>query len=113
MIQINTDFKDIERSFSDRNLKNANRRATGRFLKLAQPYVPLKDGPLRSAGRVVDHETVEWRGLPYGKAQFYGGTGRVKFQNYTTPGTGKRWDLVTVGNHMKEIEQEYVRGLLE
>lgn len=108
---IQEDLAKIERMFSDRNLKNANRRASGKFLQRAQPYVPLKEGNLRSVGRVVDHETVEWRGLPYGKAQFYGTNGRVVFRNYTTPGTGKRWDLVTIGNHMKEIEEAYVRGL--
>lgn len=101
MIQANSDFSKIERALSEKNRKNANRRAAGKFLQRAQPYVPLWDGPLRSGGRVVDHETVEWRGVPYGKAQFYGTNGIVTFRNYTTPGTGKRWDLVTKGNHMK------------
>ena len=113
MIQVDTDFKKVEQALSERNRKNANRRAAGKFLQRAQPYVPLKEGTLRSLGKVVDHETVEWRGVPYGRAQFYGTNGLAVFKNYTTPGTGKRWDLVAKGNHMQEIEQEYVRGLLE
>lgn len=108
---VTEDLANIERLFSERNRKNANRRATGKFLQRSQPYVPLKSGALRSLGRVVDHETIEWRGLPYGKAQFFGTNGKVVFKNYTTPGTGKRWDLVAKGNHMKEVEREYVRGL--
>lgn len=111
MIDVSHDLRKIERTFSDRNLKNANRRASGKFLQRSQPYVPLRDGPLRSVGRVKDYDTIEWRGLPYGKAQFFGTNGIVVFKNYTTPGTGKRWDLVTVANHMPEIEKEYVRGL--
>lgn len=113
MIQVDVDLKQIEQALSDKNLKHANRRAAGKFLQRAQPYVPLRDGPLRTGGQVVDHETVEWRGTRYGKAQFYGGTGKATFRNYTTPGTGKRWDLVAKGNHIEEIEQEYVRGLLQ
>ncbi|WP_225743369.1 minor capsid protein [Marinilactibacillus sp. Marseille-P9653] len=108
---ITQDLAAIEKMFADKNLKNANRRATGKFLQRSQPYVPLRGGGLRSAGKVTDHETIQWSGLPYGKAQFYGTNGIVTFKNYTTPGTGKRWDLVTAGNHMQEIEQEYVRGL--
>lgn len=111
MIDVETDFRSIERSLSDKNLKHANRRAAGKFLQRSQQYVPLKSGALRSLGRLVDHETIEWRGLPYGKAQFFGTNGIVVFKNYTTPGTGKRWDLVTAGNHMPEVEREYVRGL--
>lgn len=113
MIQVDSDLKKIEQALSEKNRRNANRRMAGKFLKLAQPYVPLKGGDLRSAGKVTDHETVEWSGLKYGKAQFYGTNGLVVFKKYTTPGTGKRWDLVTKGLHMQEIEQEYVRGLLE
>lgn len=108
---ISHDLQNIERMFGERNRRNANRRAAGKFLQRAQPYVPLDRGPLRSSGRVVDHETVEWRGLPYGKAQFYGTNGIVTFRNYTTPGTGPRWDLVAKGNHMQEINESYVRGL--
>lgn len=111
MFDVEVDFRNIERAFSDKNLKHANRRAAGKFLQRSQQYVPLLDGPLRSTGYVKDHETVEWRGTPYGKAQFYGTNGYVVFRNYTTPGTGKRWDLVTKGNHMPEIEREYIRGL--
>lgn len=113
MIQASHDLGKIERTLGNNNREKANRLAAEKFLQRAQPYVPMKSGALRSLGQVIDHETVEWRGVPYGKAQFFGTNGMAVFKNYTTPGTGKRWDLVTKGNHMQEIEQAYVRGLLK
>lgn len=110
-ISVEHNLNDITRKFSASRLKSANKRATGRALARMQPYVPMETGSLRGLGAVVDHETIKWAGLPYGKAQFYGTNGIVVFRNYTTPGTGKRWDLKLKANHMTEVTDAYVRGL--
>ena len=56
-------------------------------------FVPKKESSLRTTGHVsADGNQVVWN-TPYAKAQFYGTNGRATFRKYSTPGTGKRWDL--------------------
>lgn len=105
-IDVFHDLNHIQRKLSDSNLSRANRAVTNNALNRMQPYVPKDTGALRSLGRVVDDETIEWNGLVYGPIQYH-----TQFQNYTTPGTGPYWDMVASGNHMNEWEQTYLRGL--
>lgn len=67
-------------------------------------YVPLRDGPLRGSMNTTQDE-VTWGPLVYAFPQFYGHAGAVVFSNYTTAGTGKRWDLKASGIHMDEWEE--------
>ena len=58
-------------------------------------YAPKKVGDLRSQSTIgIDGKTVHWN-VPYSRYQFYG-----RFSNYTTPGTGRRWDLKAESIHM-------------
>lgn len=62
-------------------------------------YVPMLSSDLRQTGSLgVDGKSVVWN-TPYARAQFYGTNGRATFNNYTTPGTGKRWDLIAASRH--------------
>lgn len=54
-------------------------------------YVPKRAGFLRSQSFVNDtgvHYTAK-----YARAQFYGLVNGHRVRNYSTPGTGRRWDL--------------------
>lgn len=56
-----------------------------------EQYVPKRAGFLRSQSFVTDtgvHYTAK-----YAKAQFYGFVNGYRVRNYSTPGTGRRWDL--------------------
>lgn len=56
-----------------------------------EQYVPKRAGFLRSQSFVNDtgvHYTAK-----YSKAQFYGLVNGHRVRNYSTPGTGRRWDL--------------------
>lgn len=58
------------------------------------PYAPFKHGPLRNASYVaLDNKSIIYT-VPYARAQFY-----TQFSNYTTPGTGPRWDLKAKAIH--------------
>lgn len=105
-MDIDIDFTDLHRMFSDNNLENANREFTVQAGEQMQPYVPKEFGPLRGSKVVQDYETLVWDGLVYAPIQYY-----TQFQNYTTPGTGPYWDKVASGNHMTDWEQAYLRGL--
>ena len=106
MIQTEVEFNDLFNTFSDSNLETAHLQFTTQAFADMQRYVPLRDGPLRGSGRVVNHETIQWGNLVYAPVQYY-----TQFVNYTTPGTGPYWDKVATGNHMSDWEKVYVRGL--
>jgi len=76
-------------------------------------YVPKKEGHLRDESFTKGSSI--FYPLPYAKAQFYGGytsaSGKkVTFSTYTTPGTGKRWDLKAKANHLSTWQQAFTKG---
>lgn len=74
-------------------------------------YVPLRDGPLRGSMQAKKDE-VSWGPSVYAFPQFYGHAGPRVFRNYTTGGTGKRWDLKASGIHLEEWEQVVLREFI-
>lgn len=82
-----------------------------------EQYVPKRAGFLRSQSFVNDtgvHYTAK-----YARAQFYGFVNGYRVRNYSTPGTGRRWDLrakavykadwqkVAVSAFLKEVKGGY------
>jgi|SRR5690625_507003 len=57
-------------------------------------FVPFKYGPLRNTSYItLDNKSIIYT-VPYARIQFY-----TQFSNYTTPGTGPRWDLKAKAIH--------------
>ena len=77
-------------------------------------YVPKRAGFLRSQ-RFVNDTGVHYT-AKYARAQFYGFVNGHRVRNYSTPGTGRRWDLrakavyktdwqkVAANAHLKEVK---------
>lgn len=88
-------------------------------------YVPKREGKLRETvvknGQVTRNVTTDRiiYTQPYARYQFYGERrdGSHKVVNYTTAGTGRRWDrkMATVDGHIlsKEIDNFVKRGYKE
>lgn len=73
-------------------------------------YVPKKEYILQSTGHLEsDDEKITWT-QPYAKAQFYGSNGKATFRKYSTPGTGKRWDLKAKSIHLKDWKKAFLKG---
>lgn len=89
-VNVEVDFSGAERKFSESSIKKGELAMANQALLDMEPYVPLRDGHLRS-GSHASPGKVTYPG-PYGRAHFYGTNGIVTFRKYTTPGTGKRWD---------------------
>jgi len=60
------------------------------------PYVPAKSYDLRNQSYVTPHNKQVIYNVPYARPQFYN-----QFSNYTTPGTGRRWDNKAKSIHGK------------
>lgn len=75
-------------------------------------YVPRDTGNLRDiVHKTANSITYE---SPYAHAQYVGFTkGPVNPENYTTPGTGPKWDKRMVSAEMQDVVkevQEYING---
>lgn len=74
-------------------------------------YVPKLNADLRNSATIaLDAKSIMWNTV-YAKAQFYGTNGIVTFHKYTTPFTGKRWDLKAQMIHMRSWERVVGRAL--
>ena len=69
-------------------------------------YVPFLRGDLRNQStQSLDSKSVIYN-VPYARVQFF-----AQFKNYTTPGTGPRWDLKAKAIHGKSWERVTKRAM--
>ncbi|HEL2057761.1 TPA: capsid protein [Streptococcus suis] len=94
----------------EKALVNGRIALANQILIDVDPYIPLRDGPLRLSGRVEQMGRIVSHNTVYARAHYYGTNGIVDFHNYSTPGTGPKWDERAKENHMNSWEQVYVKG---
>lgn len=105
-IKTKVDLSPLENSIR-RNTVKAKGVLKAQVANDMNRYVPMLSGDLRGSQSLVK-DGITWNTV-YARAQFYGTNGIVSFRNYTTAGTGKRWDLKAEGIHGNSWE-ELVRG---
>ena len=103
-VSVKVDLKGIENKVSSAALAKGKLAIANQMLLDMDTFVPLKSGNLRGSGS-VQGEQIRYPG-PYARAQFYGSSynkhSSFSFRRYTTPGTGKRWDLKASALHVKD-----------
>ena len=112
MVNVQVNLKGPKKKLSTGNIKAGRYAVANQVLADSNNYVPALDHHLRPSGIAQpDGKAVTWN-TPYAKAQFYGkvGKGGYPVKNYTTPGTGPRWDKKAKGIHMKDWERAFVKG---
>lgn len=81
---------------------------TERCKDYMEQFVPMRDNVLRQIV-TLKPSSIKYE-MPYARYQFYGvredGTHKVNPENYTTPGTGPRWDLRMKTAYMDKITKE-------
>lgn len=110
-LAIHLDVGSVEQLLSHTNKQKAKLALTSQMGKNMEKYVPLRKGPLR-ANLTITPDRLSY-GEVYARAQFYGTNGIVSFHNYTTPGTGPRWDRKTSKDYMDSWVDTFKRGLRE
>jgi hypothetical protein len=69
------------------------------------PFVPADDFILRQTATIdIDGSGINYN-TPYAARMFY-----MMMYNYTTPGTGPRWDNKAKAIHMADWERAYMKG---
>lgn len=103
-VSVKIDLKGIERKVSPQALAKGKLAIANQMLTDFTPFVPRKSGDLSGSGQATK-DGVRYPG-PYARAQFYGSSYNKArtfvFSKYTTPGTGKRWDLKAEALHASE-----------
>ena len=103
---VDIDFRKIEEKFSESNIQKGRYAMANQALADMNKYVPRQKGILRQATSInLDASAVNYH-MKYAKRQFYAPGG----WNYTTPGTGPRWDLKAKSNHGKDWIKAFVKG---
>lgn len=118
-VATHVNFAGITRKFSPKSMTLGMLAMSNQALADMNRFIPLKGSTLRMTGSVVNEgRRIEWR-TPYAKAQFYGSRPfrrgmpvNVFMRRYTTPGTGKRWDLKAKGKFGRSWARVFKRGSL-
>lgn len=105
-IKVKADFSGMNKRFSESRLAKAHLAATNQAYTEMNKFVPSSSkgknegkATLRGDSVISSDGSKIIYSQPYAKAQFYGFItnkygGPFKVHHYTTPGTGKRWDLM-------------------
>lgn len=102
---VRIDIKEIEDKFTEPNYRRARYALGNQMLADMNKYVPFKGGPLRQSTSIdIDGRAVHYHQI-YARYQFYN-----QFSNYTTPGTGPRWDKKAQSNHGNDWKKAFVKG---
>ncbi|WP_307994976.1 minor capsid protein [uncultured Weissella sp.] len=107
-VTVNVD--GLNSRFSEHNIAKARYVAANQAMINMNQYVPYSgenghQDHLRDTGHVAsDGQSVTWT-TAYAHSIFLGLVGgKYPIQNYTTPGTSKRWDLRMTGNRQDMLE---------
>jgi hypothetical protein len=93
-IRVRVNLDNVDR-YIDRSIERGKFILANQVQADSNIYVPRLSGDLRRYSQVSNNnENVIWS-QPYARIQYYG-----QFRNYTTPGTGPRWDEIAKRNHL-------------
>ena len=112
MVKIEIELNEVIKKTDNQSRQLAKKVLANQMIADMDKFVPYKLGDLRGSVGLANNDTIEYR-TKYAKAQFYGGTVNPPrtFRKYTTPQTGKRWDLKAKSLYMDSWKEIYRKGL--
>lgn len=104
---IKVDLKGVRAKLSEKNFERGQFVMANQMLTdMNENFVPMREGDLRMASGVEpDGSSIFWNSV-YARRQFYAPGG----WNYTTPGTGPRWDLKARSIFMSDWLDAFKKG---
>lgn len=110
MVEIKINLDNARKKLSSDAERRGRYALANQAMADMDQFVPMLSTALRNSATIdLDGKAVNWN-TPYAKAQFYGTNGIVSFHNYTTPGTGPRWDLKAKGIFMSDWINSFTNG---
>lgn len=108
MLKVDTtiDLTKMKQKLSPQNLKRGQYALANQMLADMNQFVPARDYFLRNSATInIDGGAINYN-VPYARKQFY-----LQHSNYTTPGTGPRWDLRAKSKYMASWKRVYIKGV--
>jgi hypothetical protein len=105
VVRISINLKGARNKLSQRRVDRGTFALSNQALADMNPFVPMKDGIARQTGHVYSGgKVINWN-TPYINKLFY-----MHMYNYTTPGTGPRWDLKAKPIFINDWIEAFKRG---
>lgn len=112
-VSVKVDLKGIEKKVSPTALAKGKLAISSQMLTDMSSFIPRDSGDLSGSGQAT-RNGVKYPG-PYARAQFYGSSYNKNrsfvFKKYTTPGTGKRWDLKASALYLDDWKKTGLRAM--
>ena len=112
MVQVNVNLSGAKTKLSSGAVTRGRRALANQALADMNQFVPMDEGILRMTATININGSAVNYNTPYARAQFYGkvGKGGHTVRNYTTPGTGPRWDLKAKRIFMSDWLDAFQKG---
>lgn len=104
-VSVTVDLKGVRKKISKEGLGRGRYAMANQMLADMTPFVPMNEGILRQTGQVNSNATQIIWNTPYAAKLFY-----MPMRNYTTPGTGPRWDNKAKSMFMSEWIKAFMKG---
>lgn len=105
MVRIEVELSGAKGKMSQDRVRRGRYALANQMLSDMNQYVPMDEGILRQSATIdIDGTAVNYN-VPYANRLF-----KYYLYNYTTPGTGPRWDNKAKGIHMKDWENAFMKG---
>lgn len=105
MVKITVDLSGATQKLSAQNQQRGQYAMANQMLADMNNYVPALRHDLRNSATIdIDGKAINWN-MPYAAKMFY-----MMMYNYTTPGTGPRWDNKAKAMFMSDWINAYTKG---
>ncbi|MFA1820555.1 minor capsid protein [Virgibacillus oceani] len=105
MARVDINLGGAYRKMSPQSRRRGQQAMANQALADMNPFVPADEHILRQTATIdIDGSGINYN-TPYAARMFY-----MMMYNYTTPGTGPRWDNKAKGMYMSDWERAYMRG---
>lgn len=105
MTKVHIDLSGVKRKLSEESARRGQYALANQALSDMNQFVPMDEGTLRMSATIdIDGSAINYN-TPYAANLFY----MFKY-NYTTPGTGPRWDLKAKSAFMSDWIEAFTKG---
>lgn len=105
-IKVKVDLSGVRKKMSAANFKRGQFAMANQAMADMNKFVPRREGNLRNSVHVDSSGAFVVWNSPYANRQFRG----IGIHNYTTPGTGPRWDLKAKGIYLNSWVDAFKKG---
>lgn len=105
MTKVDIDLSGVYKKLSPNAVQAGQRAVANQAMADMNRFVPMREGNLRQATSInIDGSAVNYH-MKYAAYHFYN-----QWNNYTTPGTGPRWDLKAKGLFINDWLEAFKKG---